>query len=398
MATSIDEALKQLRDPTITEVDLRDSNFGDTEAERIAEALAESTVTKLTLYNNQIGDAGAKALSAALPKSSITTLYFDCNQIGDAGTAALAAVLPETSIDTLWIGDNQVGDAGAAALAAALPESSVTVLWLPENNIGAAGAEALAAALPVSSLTELTLNSNQIGDVGATALAMALPGSSLNELTLGDNHISDVGTEALTLALPKSSVAWLFLEDNDIEDYELDERRTEAYTANRILSEKLASVLAENRALSAEDYAALPRMAPAVYDSLCEKHDMTPEQAQRALLEEAERLLESGGDAIPLIVGIKPLSEARDWLKERDVTLTLSNFLNPDGTLPQDRFLCRGGIAALFAQEDWWHDKTTFRKALHSIPEEQRGILAPNSHMIAAKLSRGAVSATGVSM
>ena len=134
----------------------------------ILKQIKENTLTRLDLHVNQIGDAGAKDLATALQTNrSLTTLDLHVNQIGDAGAKDLATALQtNTSLTTLDLHGNQIGVEGAKALAEALhTNTSLTTLGLRHNIIGVEGATAFATALQTNtSLTTLDLRGNQIGD------------------------------------------------------------------------------------------------------------------------------------------------------------------------------------------------------------------------------------------
>ena len=66
----LDEILTELKNNSITTLDLGGNNIGVEGAKAIAEALkVNESITELNLYNNNIGDEGAKAIAEALKEN-----------------------------------------------------------------------------------------------------------------------------------------------------------------------------------------------------------------------------------------------------------------------------------------------------------------------------------------
>ena len=221
----ISNALQNIRNGTITSLDLSSRNIGPVGATALAGALeSNSTITCLDLSYNNIGDEGATALANALKNnSSIRSLNLSFNQIGPKGAIALAKALKNnSSIRSLDLSDNYIEDEGAIVLAKALEvNSSITELNLSCNEIGDEGAAGLAKALKVNStITKIDLENNKIGDKGATALAEALKkNSSLRSFNLSENYIKEDGGEKLGQALKvNNTLRYLNLCENNIKD------------------------------------------------------------------------------------------------------------------------------------------------------------------------------------
>ncbi len=222
-AIALAEALKY--NTSVTSIKLSSNKIGDEGAIALAEALKSNTsVTSIALWKNNIGAEGARALAEVLKyNTSITSIKLSLNKIGDEGAIALADALKyNTSITDINLWRNNIGDEGARALADALKyNTSVTYINLWENNIGAEGAIALADALKYNtSLNYIGLDRNSIGSEGARALANALKyNTSITDINLWRNNIGDEGAIALADALKyNTSVNSIILNDNNIGD------------------------------------------------------------------------------------------------------------------------------------------------------------------------------------
>ncbi|MDA9573927.1 hypothetical protein N9R48_03285 [Rickettsiales bacterium] len=166
---TLDEALRGLRNGTLTSINLDSNQIGVEGAKAIADALKKNkTVTKLDLRANLLGAKGAKAIAEALKKNkTVTKLDLSSNQIGDEGAKAIAEALKKNkTVNKLDLEWNQLGAEGATALAKALGDNTtVTYLNLRANNIGDEGAKAIADALNKNTtVTELSLRGDQIED------------------------------------------------------------------------------------------------------------------------------------------------------------------------------------------------------------------------------------------
>jgi Ran GTPase-activating protein (RanGAP) involved in mRNA processing and transport len=139
----------------------------------------------------------------------LTDLSLGNNCIGPEGAKAIMGALSSgtSAVTNLELHGNDIGDEGSIAIAEALQSgtSVVTSLNLRYNQIGKEGAIAIAKALKsgTSVLITLHLGSNNIGDDGARAIAGALSSGTavLTTLGLGSNKISDDGAKAMAGAL-----------------------------------------------------------------------------------------------------------------------------------------------------------------------------------------------------
>ncbi|KAL0238597.1 hypothetical protein GEMRC1_013070 [Eukaryota sp. GEM-RC1] len=205
------QVLEEMRNGSVTELDLQENSIGNEGAIALAEALkVNSTVTQINLVVNSIGTEGAIALADALKvNSTVTRIDLGSNSIGTEGAIALAEALKVNSTVTrIDLGENSIGTKGAIALADALKvNSSVTEIGLRENSIGNEGAIALADALKVNcTVIRISLWENSIGNEGAIALADALKvNSTVTEINLGFNSIGTEGAIALADALKVNS-------------------------------------------------------------------------------------------------------------------------------------------------------------------------------------------------
>jgi len=205
--SKLDDAIRQLRDNSITSLSLYNNNIRDAGARDLAEVLKlNASLTSLDLVYNQIGDDGARDIAEALKlNASLTYLDLHNNNIGDAGARDIAEALKlNASLTYLDLHNNNIGEAGARDIAEALKlNASLTSLDLTINNIGEAGARDLAEALKLNaSLTSLDLVYNQIGDDGARDIAEALKlNASLTYLDLRNNNIGDAGARDIAEAL-----------------------------------------------------------------------------------------------------------------------------------------------------------------------------------------------------
>ncbi len=210
------DAIRKLRNNTITTLDLSSQQINDTGAKLLADALRNnSSLTRLNLSSNQITEVGAAALTEVLQvnKSIIVFLFYD-NQIGDLGATAIAQALKiNKTLDTLDLNSNHIGDPGAIAIGKALEiNTRLAYLYLYANQIGNNGVTALANALKLNKfLAHLIIHSNQIGNSGAQSIAETLKvNMALREIDLQYSQIGDEGAVALLIALQNNYSVMVF--------------------------------------------------------------------------------------------------------------------------------------------------------------------------------------------
>jgi hypothetical protein len=98
---------------SVTNIDFRNTNFGDEGASALADALkVNASVTNINLWGNDIGPEGALALANALQvNTSVTTINLRLNNIGDEGASALADALEvNTSVANIDLDENRITD------------------------------------------------------------------------------------------------------------------------------------------------------------------------------------------------------------------------------------------------------------------------------------------------
>lgn len=125
-----------------------------------------------------------------------------------------------------------------------------------------------------------------------------------------------------------------------------------------------------------------------LYPSLEKMHH----DAQSLVLKAADAAQAGGLDMARLIIRALPLNQALSWLEDRGIHLMAKDFLNDDGSVPQDRFMCLGGVKALFAAVESWESRKQVLTALNSIPEAQRRYI-PNAHALLTHVSKKEQSA-----
>lgn len=416
---TLEDALEVLQDPdkACAGLDINGSGMDNASILKIIEALPTSQITSLDIGYADLGDLEAQALAAVLPKTQITWVSLAKNPINDAGAQALAAALPASKLEYLNLSDTQMGDAGAQAIATALPASLLKDLTLSETAVGDSGAQAIATALPVSPLEYLSLSYTKVGVIGVQAIAVALPGSPLVHLNLshvsvsdaavqmlaavlpasqltalllgheaigGSGEMSDAGAQAFLDALPKTTVIMSVMPDNISIDLDLAIHETVRENKDKTIA--LSNAIIKNIPLSDEELEEFARLLPAVKASLTNKMDQAA--VTEMLLRTIEPLcVHNPTAAKSCALKILPLNEACAWLADHDIVVDLTDFLNEDGRIPLDRYLCKGGFPAVFAQQDWWPDKNTAGKAFRSLPPEQQPFVY-NMHQLSAELHK----------
>lgn len=271
------------------------------------------------------------------------------------------------------------------AAIAKLRDPRTRYLDLSGKNYGPDEAKLIAEALPGSSLKWLTLSKNPIGDEGAIAIANALPKCVVSRVSLSSCGIGDKGMEALREGLAASGVATLTLTGHSAQISLAKACEAQVKENKSNVLNMLDKVIAGER-LSSEDIVFCIRFANAALHFLTRQpYKLAPEVAQEKMLAVADQLYSDGQDPKSFALHFLPLASAYAWLKTKDIPLTMSDFLNSDGSVPQDRFLCIGGMPALFAQVDLWQSSSQFNTALRRLPPEQKEHI-PNAHTLSARL------------
>ena len=119
--------VKQLRENTITSLDLSNKGLGVDGALILAALIKDNTsVQQLHAQNNGLGPEGAKYFGSMLEhNNTLTLLDVSGNQMKAKGAAALAGGLKaNTGVQQLNASSNSLGPEGAMALAASIAENS----------------------------------------------------------------------------------------------------------------------------------------------------------------------------------------------------------------------------------------------------------------------------------
>ena len=103
----------------VVELNLNNSNFGDTSCAALEEAVEVKTKIDEMLREQHRRYRGCAVFAEALKENTAMTLLdLSGNIIGDEGCAALAEAMKETiTLETAHLSENNIGDAGYAVLA-----------------------------------------------------------------------------------------------------------------------------------------------------------------------------------------------------------------------------------------------------------------------------------------
>ncbi|CAM4844127.1 unnamed protein product [Rotaria magnacalcarata] len=203
-----DEAMELLcqalvNNKSITTLDLRSNQIGETGAQHLARGLHESTIHKLLLGHNRLGDKGLKHLAGFLA-SSITLEVLDLsdNDIGEIGMRLLPSLSYKGHCAALDLTGNHIGVAGIRFLGDSGISRSLRILALGNNSIGDDGIISIGSFLWRSELWLLDVQSNGITGKGAFEFTRCLTGNrSLLRLSLKHNCIQDEGAREITRAI-----------------------------------------------------------------------------------------------------------------------------------------------------------------------------------------------------
>ncbi|XP_059817732.1 ribonuclease inhibitor-like isoform X1 [Hypanus sabinus] len=162
------------------------------------------SLTELDLRDNELGDSGVKLVSEALrnPGCKIQNLCLVSVGLTAAGVGHLASALSTNRpLMELDLGDNELGDSGVKLLSAALrkPECKIQKLVLSWTGLTDSGIEDLVSGLIAKhSLRELELDSNNLTDRSVSVLHhLIVTHPCLEQIKLWGNLFSSDGENKL---------------------------------------------------------------------------------------------------------------------------------------------------------------------------------------------------------
>ncbi|XP_069461464.1 NACHT, LRR and PYD domains-containing protein 3-like isoform X2 [Ambystoma mexicanum] len=195
----------QLQKLELDECSLKGSCCAD-----LAAALTRNpSLTDLGLRDNKLGDTGMSQLCEGLkhPDCRIQTLDLCCCSLTHSCCADLASVLRASSgLSELNLTGNDLGDAGVTQLCYGLkhPGCKIQILRLTTCSLAGPCCTDLSSVLAMSpALTELCLGNNELGDPGVIQLCQGLrhPDCKIQRLELESASLTDDSTLDLCSAL-----------------------------------------------------------------------------------------------------------------------------------------------------------------------------------------------------
>jgi len=181
-------------------LDFGDNELKDAGVFALMERLpGREDLDKLYLDGNKLRDV--THLCKALPDTGITNLDLGDNAFGDTEVELLAVILHETVMTNLVLGTNPIGNDGVSSLFERLNRLSLDTLYLDNTGADDSCLEILGPLLKDSGLTELHLDNTKITDAGVRTLIPYIAASELNFLDISENGVSDETSRGLGDAL-----------------------------------------------------------------------------------------------------------------------------------------------------------------------------------------------------
>ncbi|XP_036420339.1 uncharacterized protein LOC118803910 isoform X2 [Colossoma macropomum] len=220
--------LKSNPSSSLTELDLRGNDPGDTGVKELTEIFVNSKKT-LRLLNSDDAEEAWKCLNKILDKNPLLQRELDLSkkELNNIKVKQLCALLqdPHYRLEKLRLNKSSITEEGCAAISLALCSnpSHLLELDLSENKLGNSGVKQICSLLNNQDckLQKLNLSCCSITEEGYAALTSALksnPSSPLTELDLRGNDPGDTGVKELTEIFVNSKKTLRLLNSDDAEE------------------------------------------------------------------------------------------------------------------------------------------------------------------------------------
>lgn len=338
---------------------------------------------------DELSDDEFSNLVRMLPGSAVDYIDLSVSKMTSDRLVELARVLPSTNVTNLQFRNATFEREALVALVQALPQSSITLLDLRDCKLGNEGIALLMPAIAASGVNQLNIARNNITAAGASTLSRYLPDSQLNFINLTGNPLEEAGLHGLLSAIQVSAITSL---EVDIQGaHEMHIRCREAAKKNDAKALKgLNKIIHPTNAFTAEDWQEAEKLLPAIMYNLAGQTVPRGTVIQETLLTCAEKAMQYGYDCRSFVLKLLPVKDALQWLTERGQEMTVESFLNDEGRIPQDRFICQKGALGLASiATELVHtpqEARQLRLAFAHLPQPVRASI-PNMHSLSAKLS-----------
>ncbi|XP_060118391.1 NACHT, LRR and PYD domains-containing protein 3-like [Heteronotia binoei] len=192
--------------PTLSELDLECSEWGDSIVQLLADALKhpDCKIQKLVLNFFELTSACCGNLASTLSTNqSLTELFLEHNTIGDSGIRLLCAGLrhPNCKLKKIRLTNCNITSSGSGDLSSVLSTNqTLKDLGLDGNKLEDSGLRLLCEGLrdPRCKIQKIKLDGCRFTSSGCEALSSALStNQTLKELHLGENELEDSGVRLL---------------------------------------------------------------------------------------------------------------------------------------------------------------------------------------------------------